>query len=260
MSGEVPEDDFIPPWIHLESSLDTYGDDHEAWYRPPATPEEATRDEALTGLAKHALGLLRTGRVPQELASLLQTYEPWRPLQDRIRDLMFYNYLLRRLEFDVAWEAVGRLRDSDKRVVISIVAMLDLRKATLSPTAGKYLAEVSELYMAGWRAPVFVMAGAVLEAAMRDRIPDEELRRRGKSPKYVATGVFSIGQRMQVERDLNLLSDEERMRFWKVLNWRNDVVHVQPDIVPDPASVVLEVARLLARVLPREGSSSDDTA
>ncbi|HPE12818.1 MAG TPA: hypothetical protein PL091_09975 [Actinomycetota bacterium] len=252
MSEAAPEDDFIPPWIHLESSLDVYGQEHEAWYRPPETPEEESRQEALSGLAKHALALLRTGEVPKPLEVLLEDYEPWRPLHQRIQDLIFYNYLLRRIEFDVAWEAVGRLQGSEKRVVISIVAMLDLRKATLSPTAGKYLTEVSELYMAGWRAPVFVMAGAVLEAAMRDRIPDEELRRRGKVPRYTNTGVYSIGQRMKVEAEMEVLSDEERARFWKVVNWRNDVVHVQPDIVPDPATVVLEVASLLARILPRE--------
>ena len=252
MSEAAPEDDFIPPWIHLESSLDVYGQEHEAWYRPPETPEEESRQEALSGLAKHALALLRTGEVPKPLEVLLEDYEPWRPLHQRIQDLIFYNYLLRRIEFDVAWEAVGRLQGSEKRVVISIVAMLDLRKATLSPTAGKYLTEVSELYMAGWRAPVFVMAGAVLEAAMRDRIPDEELRRRGKVPRYTNTRVYSIGQRMKVEAEMEVLSDEERARFWKVVNWRNDVVHVQPDIVPDPATVVLEVASLLARILPRE--------
>jgi len=252
VSEAAPEDDFIPPWIHLESSLDVYGQEHEAWYRPPETPEEESRQEALSGLAKHALALLRTGEVPKPLEVLLEDYEPWRPLHQRIQDLIFYNYLLRRIEFDVAWEAVGRLQGSEKRVVISIVAMLDLRKATLSPTAGKYLTEVSELYMAGWRAPVFVMAGAVLEAAMRDRIPDEELRRRGKVPRYTNTGVYSIGQRMKVEAEMEVLSDEERARFWKVVNWRNDVVHVQPDIVPDPATVVLEVASLLARILPRE--------
>jgi hypothetical protein len=181
--GEIEEvrvalgdNEFIPPWIHLLSSLDTYEEDHEDYYAPPQTPEEQLLDSALKQMAEHALDALRTGRIPNQLDQKLATYKPWEALDERVMDLLGYDYLQRRLEFDVAREVIAALEGVDKRLRVLFIGFVFLQRARASETAFKYLRQASHMYLAGYRAEVFLMCGAVLEAAMADRFPDEELR------------------------------------------------------------------------------------
>lgn len=56
---------------------------------------------------------------------------------------------------------------------------------------------------------------------------------------------------MQIEEQRQLLSSDHRDGFWEVVNWRNDAVHVQPDIGPKPELALLMTAAILGAILPR---------
>ena len=56
---------------------------------------------------------------------------------------------------------------------------------------------------------------------------------------------------MQYEESHSFLSEDQRKQFWEVINWRNDAVHVQPDIAPEPAVAFIKTASLLSAILPR---------
>ena len=94
------------------------------------------------------------------------------------------------------------------------------------------------------------MCGAVLEAALATRLPDKLLATAGWKPVYRHTGVFSFGQRIHYEERHPVLSAELRKQLRNIANWRNDAVHVQPDVGPDPALVLLMTAQLLGAILP----------
>jgi hypothetical protein len=55
---------------------------------------------------------------------------------------------------------------------------------------------------------------------------------------------------MRVEAELAIFSREERDRFWNVVNSRNDIAHVQPDLHAEPATVLYQTAALLGTLMP----------
>jgi hypothetical protein len=75
----------------------------------------------------------------------------------------------------------------------------------------KYLNRASLLYVAGYGAEVAVMCGAVLEAALEDRIPDEALGRVGWKPQFKRAGTYSVGQRLQYEAEHPIVANWERL-------------------------------------------------
>jgi len=57
---------------------------------------------------------------------------------------------------------------------------------------------------------------------------------------------------MQFEEEHPVFTDVQRRVFWKVINARNDAVHVQPDLAPEPRMPRLMTAGLLPAILPSE--------
>jgi hypothetical protein len=56
---------------------------------------------------------------------------------------------------------------------------------------------------------------------------------------------------MRVEEEKQLLTTGQRDTFWEIVNWRNDAVHVQPDIGPKPDLALIMTAVVLSALLPR---------
>ena len=240
----------------LDASLSTYQDEHEELLRTPTGPDEATLHQAMDDLQSQALGLLTTGQLPADIDQRLGRFLPGSEPEQKILDLLAYDFVHHRIEFDAARATVQKLAGLSKRIPILTVAFALLLRSTSSPTAVKYFQRAAMLFLAGYDSEVIVMCGALLETAMAARFPDEVLRRIGINPAYRRTGVFSLGQRMQYEEDHPVFAEKDRARFWQIVNWRNDAVHVQPDISPKPAEPLLFTAQLLGVILPRTGLGS----
>lgn len=250
--NEAESDESEEPevWARLESSLDVYQDEHESLFRNPESTEEVRLHEAMIELRRHAFDVLTTGRLPNDLADRLASYEPGSAVESKVLNLLGYNLVQHRIEFDIAWEVVARLRDVNKRVRVGTLAFALLLHSDPSETAVKYFRKAAALFLAGYDAEVAVMCGAVLEAAISARL-DDALRAAAIRPAYRRTGDYSIAQRMHYEIDHPFLNVDQREMFWKVLNWRNDAVHVQPDLTPSPDQPLVFTANLLGVILPR---------
>lgn len=235
----------------LSAYLSVRQSEHEELYAAPQTPEEETLHRAFDKIENVALDLVTTGQVPSRLEQDLADIWPGTPLPEKVTELLKYDIVQDRLQFAAAQEAVYRLKDLPAHVQVSVTAFRILRRARPSPTAAKYLQRATHLYLAGFVAEALVMCGAVLEAALANRLPDELLNAAGMKPRFRRTGVFSIGQRMDYEAKHPILTDEQRDHFWEIQNYRNDAVHVQPDIGPEtPELAIWLTAYLLGVILP----------
>lgn len=238
-------------WSLLTASLDNYRGEHEDQFLPPATEDEQRLHRALDVIEKHVFDLLTTGRIPGTLDAELAEFQPGADVDAKILELLAYNVTHHRAEFEVASDVCWRLTDLNKRVGLVAVAFYLLVRAEPSQTAVKYLRRATTLFLAGYTTEVFIMCGAVLEAAMASRFSDEILAQDGMKPAHRRTDVFSLGQRMQYEEDHPFLTHAQRQEFLEVVNWRNDAVHVQPDIAPSASAAIIKTASLLAVILPR---------
>lgn len=243
-------DDEFDLYLCLSGKVDECDDELRAMYGKPEGKEQEELHQALRHTSANILALFESGQIPDKLAEDLTGYKPWERLGNRVGELLGYNYVLEQGQIAVAAEVVGRLDGVPGRIRASLLAFHLLQRSNPTATALKYLRQVSRLYLAGFRPEVFIMCGAALEAAIADRFPDSYLLSKGLRPKYAITGVFSIGQRMKIEVQEPVLTDSDRKRFWQVVNWRNDVAHVQPDIVPDASLVLVETAYLLGKIHP----------
>lgn len=236
---------------HLWACISVKQSEHEEGYAEPTTDDEKALHVAMDALENYSLRLIATGAISDELSEPLSTFMPGSSIGDKVTSLLNYNLVRDRLHFAVAYDVVGRLKDLDKRITSATIGYMVLQRAKPSVTATKYYERAARLYLAGYDGEVVIMCGAVLEAAMAERLPDPELQRVGVKPKHQRTGVYSIGQRMKLEEQRKILSPDMRKQFWKIVNWRNDAVHVQPDIGPEPYKALILTAAVLGAILPR---------
>lgn len=237
-----------PVWAALETYLDDWQSQRRNEYLPPETEEEARLENAIRHFAGRALELVYN---PSQVAEILDKdliAEPWEDVEGAVFRLVGYQVVHEELEADAAFEVIGRLQGLRDRLRVALLALLLLQKADPSDTALKYLRQVIRLYLAGFEGEVAIMARAVLEAAIRDRIPNELLIDLDKKPQYKRTGDFSLRQRMDVASEVGVLPPEARDLCWDVINWGNDAVHVQYDAVPDPTQIVIRTAHLLGEI------------
>lgn len=150
-------------------------------------------------IEKHALHLITTGQVSPNLVEDLGNFDPGSHTSEKAFELLSYNFVRHRIEFDVARDVSWRLKDLDKRVLVMVLAFLLLMHSDPSETAVKYLERRSKLYLTGFSTEAIILCGAVLEAAVATSIPDSILKASGMAPNYRRTGVYSLGQRMQHE-------------------------------------------------------------
>jgi hypothetical protein len=236
---------------HLWDCLDDYQRQHEEGYAEPETDEERKLHDAMKMLEDFALRLISTGTGVDALDPAFSDFMPGTNIAEKVTSLLDYNLVRDRLQFAVAQSVVDRLSGLERRIVEATIAFAFLLRANPSETAVKYFERASSLFLAGYDGEVIIMCGAVLEAAAAQRIPDEQLRDLRIKPKNRKTGTYSIGQRMTVEEQRQLLTTGQRESFWEIVNWRNDAAHVQPDIGPKPDLALIMTAAVLGSLLPR---------
>jgi hypothetical protein len=140
MTDPSPNGDDLKPevWAQLEASLDTYQREHERAFLPPSSPDEVELHQAMQLLQRHAFALLTTGQAPGTLEQELASFQPGATVSNKVLDLLRYNVVQHRLEFDVAWEVVGRLKKVSSRLQIGILAYALLLRSEPSETAIKF--------------------------------------------------------------------------------------------------------------------------
>jgi hypothetical protein len=235
----------------LADCLSDYRDEHDDTFAEPEGDDEQRLHQAINALDAFALRLVVTGVGVDALDRELESFMPGTNVTEKITSLLDYNLVRDRLQFAVARAVVDRLARLERRIRVATIAFALLRRANPSQTAVKYFERACHLFLAGYDGEVIVMCGAVVEAALKERIPDEDLRTAGIEPSFKRTGDYSIGQRMTFAKSNELLSQKERDLFWQIVNWRNNAVHVQPDIGPEPEHALLMTALLLGKLLPR---------
>jgi len=176
--------------------------------------------------------------------------QPGSSTERKVLELLQYNLVQHRIEFDVAWDAVGRLRAVNRRVRVATVAFALLLRSDPSETAIKYFRKACSLFLAGYQSEVAVMCGAVLEAALGMRV-DDAMKKAGVRPQFQRTSDYATKQRIGFEATNQFFTSEQREMFWEVVRWRNDAAHVQPDLAPPPEQPLVFTASLLPLILPR---------
>lgn len=241
-----------PPDIEswLTAFLSVRRNEYEKQYEG-AVDDDLTR--AIDEIAKWTSDVVTTGVAPPQLNEALSRFKPGDPLDVKLRELLKYSVVLHRLEFDVAEEVCRRLKDVNERTVMVAVLATFLLGYSPSATAQKYFSRAVKLFLAGYDSECVIMCGAVLEAALIARYPNESLLAHGLKPVFKKQGEFSVGQRVRYEHDIEpCLNDEQRKYVGELIDWRNDAVHVQPDLVEDPFDALMNLAHVLP-ILLRQG-------
>lgn len=251
MSDE-PEPPDIASW--LDAFIATRKYEYEQQFETQTDDENALM-RVLDTFEQWAELLITRGEVPPQLAAALSEYMPGDSAATKVRALLAYQVVHHRLEFDIATTVADRLRGLDKRVMLTSLLTILLVDHSQSPIARKYFERATRLFLAGYGSETVIMSAAVLEAALTERFPDDLLAARyPKRPKYREAG-YSITQRLEYEEMYEPLFDvEERVRAKRLRNWRNDAVHVQPDIVPAPTDALMVLAVLLPKIFPSDSA------
>jgi hypothetical protein len=207
---------------------------------------------AQDALRKHAAELVLTGVLPFEVQAQLEHFQPGDPVGLKIRELLLYSVIHHRLEFDIADDVVFRLTDLNSRIRLVSVLTAIVIGYMPSESAVKYFRRATSLYLAGYEAESVIMCGAVLEAALRARFPDDSLAAHGSKPRYSKSKDYSIGQRMRHEKENPIFTESQRAAAVQLVNWRNDAVHVQPDVTPSADRALMNLAVILPIIFPGE--------
>jgi hypothetical protein len=247
-------DDIDPPSVDtwMLSFLSVRRSEYEEQFIKEAPDDEAAVEHAIDRLERFAIALVTSGVVPADLQEMLGHFKPGDSMATKVRELLTYRIVHHRLEFDVAEDVSARLEGVDKRVSLATVLTIILLGYRPSDTAVKYFQRATTLYLAGYEAETIVMCGAVLEAALRARFSDDEIEAAGIQPIFKRTGDYSIAQRLKFEEGHPIFNEDQRRQVSNLLSWRNDAVHVQPDIGPKSENALISLAVLLPTIFPEE--------
>lgn len=248
-ASESPDAPEIYSW--LSSFLDRQRADYEEQFAAPGSDDEHALHRSIDDLSRWAKATVTSAVVPHGLDELLNDFMPGDSIEMKVRVLMGLPVVRHRLEFDVADEVCGHLHDVHQRIE-QVVLMTQYRVGyKLSMTARKYFERATRLFLAGYSAETVIMCGAVLEAALRARVPDEQLVEANIKPVF-KNGDFSLAQRLRYVKNRHILTEDQGSQADDLVNWRNDAVHVQPDIGPRPVQALSRLAMLLPVLLPAD--------
>jgi hypothetical protein len=209
---------------------------------------------AATALSKYAYQMLLTGEIPAGVEEALATYLPGSSVEAKATDLLKRNVLFMHLEFDVVYDSVFRLTGVSQRLGSAVLAYHIVRLAAAPITATKYLERLVTLYLAGYPDEMIFVCGAVLEAALNGRFPDELLDQAGGKRKWFGdTHGYSFAARMKYAEKTFAFTVDQQKLIWEIVNHRNNFAHTQPDIGPPPHEALIKTALALSIIVPREG-------
>jgi hypothetical protein len=177
--------------------------------------------------------------VGERASSVLRDFvsETGEPIADTHRDLVIlarvathFRVTRQAVQLEVGYQAVGTLLPTAEQRVFTLLELLAERE--LSSRAGQYLDRATRLFLWGFDPECVAFSGAVLEAALKERIPDNAKRR---IQRAVEIGLFSIEQAG--------LANELREQ-------RNHVLHNDPQVQMTAERAIRTLANLLDALYP----------
>jgi hypothetical protein len=167
---------------YLWGAVDMYETDLSTFYEPAANDEDRETERRIDQFAGNVLQALYDPKTLRTLLTEIQESQPWNHRTDHLLELLRYEHVHRQAASAVARDVLSRFHGVQGRITHALYALVMLHQTDPSETALKYVKQVLVLYLAGFSAEVYVMCGAVLESALRVRIPDKHLRERGVRP------------------------------------------------------------------------------
>lgn len=232
-------------------------DEYEQQFAEASSEEARQLDAALDALAERADQFVTTGVIPDTLVESLQPFMPGSTISEKLKNLVAYEVVHHRLEFDVATDVCERLDGADRRVLlVTLLSTHLLLGYAPTSTVIKYFNRAARLYLAGYEPETVILCGAVLEAALAERFPNEVLSDAGIKPAFKRADEFSVGQRMAYEEKHPVLDEKLRQRMRDLNSWRIDAIHVQIDIASKGADALGNLALLLPVILPTRSEKS----
>lgn len=240
-----------PLWARLDTYVEGLQDEYEEQFVDPDDDRGQRLVRAMDDIEHQALKLLTTGAVPSEIAAKLEDFNPGESASEKVLELLKYDFVRDRIQFAVARDGARRLADIDQRILIMLLGFLLLLRSDPSQTAIKYFERAARLYLAGFESEVTILCGAVVEAALSARVPNDVLHAAGLKPQFKKEDDFSIKQRETFALAEELITDHDCQKMRELRDWRNYALHIQPDIGPKPEQPLLRAAQLLGVLLPR---------
>jgi hypothetical protein len=121
-----------------------------------------------------------------------------------------------------------------------------LIEAKLPATVAAHLSRLAQLYLWGFDSETYVLARSVLEAALADRLSDENVR--AAQSHSGASQEIALQERIEAACRLGVLTRDDADRAHAIRRDGNEVLHVAPGLTRHHASA-LDVIRSTARVL-----------
>jgi hypothetical protein len=236
----------------LEIMLDEYESDfRECWGmdrdQPPDDLDAADwrLAKALDKVSRTALESVHALVVSPSIHETLDSIRPGDNRTEAIREAAQYNITHHGLEVELARLAVGRVPVASERVHM---LLLLVSNAKLGRRAAAYLDRATRLYVSGFDPECIVMSRSILEAALEDRLDDEEMARLGfKKGKRQS---FSLKEYIEAAAETRLFSADEQEWADDIRTAGNMAVHVTPGLEPMAFDVLMNVAILIRRLFP----------
>lgn len=147
-------------------------------------------------------------------------------------------------DFELATDAIQRLRHATDRFVSLLDLVLD---HPLSPRASDYLARATRLYVLGFDPECLVMCRAALDAALQERIDDDELQRLGIQRR-------DLWWRIRAAESLGLFDTTLRDSADRLRQAGNQAIHTAPGFlvegIGDARTAVSVLSELLRALFP----------
>lgn len=243
--------DDIPIGDLLEIHVDLYDNDYRrAWGIDDESPPEGVPREDwilandLSQVGEALVASACTLDASPSLREFVRQLRPGDPLGSAVWDLSAYNVAADKVAIELAWSAVGRLKVARDRFLWLLRLVND---RPISMRAKAYLARAAELYLWQFDAECVVMCRGTLDAALQDRVSDDQLEKVGF--KRARLG-FDMAQRIEAAVRLGLLSEDSAKWTNDVRVGANHALHVAPGLAPDPLASLAQTAAVLQRLFP----------
>ena len=233
----------------LDIHVQNYEQDFRKYWNLDAEspPEDLSLDEwrlvkVLDRLGRAAVPSARSLRILPELAEQLREYRPADDVHQTARELVNYNVAQSCAEIELAQASVHKLFEGKTRLM-TVVQVLSEHE--LSERALAYVDRMIQCYIWSMDTECVVMARSVVETALQDAIPEDELEKAGFARKRHG---FDFWQYRDAARALGRLDAQQLDSLDRLRHAANVAVHASPGLHEDPI-VSLAYAVICLRAL-----------
>lgn len=245
LSEEVEDRPYIIFWRWRRALLD----DHAHWAERETHPMTQYGKDLLTGFqrwGKAAMEAADTLRYRPELDAIpLHTgetvpvdKETWASMARSYYTMPYLSLLLSERAHTMTIQAAFRVAEILQFVI----------EQQPSAAVSAFLERLAKLYIWGFDSETYVLARSVLEAALKQRFPDESVRRASGSDRRYP----DLSERITAAANLGIFTSAERRLATSLRRDGNDVIHEFPNLnlnFKSPLEAIDAVGRLLEKLV-----------